>query len=367
MTSVQQGAHALPAAQPTFLLFSGYNDRAVVALCRFFARQRLPFVIVAAGPTDAIWRTTWASFVMLSRLDKRLDVALFQVAVQAAQQLRLVYCPTTEFMNQFVLDQRLALQAVGVQVSLPAAPVYFQLTSKLHSAAVVQQLTGIHPPPAMAWSHLKIPCVLKPIHNVSGAQEMVYPQLCSTDEQLQSALKGLDPAQWFAQAWVEGQSYYLCGYLARDGKHASFWQENLLQQPGGKSMVLARSGANPGVDVDRLFIGLHHLGFHGPFMMELISDAQGTLHFIEINPRFWGPLQLALTACPRLLILYARDHGAIVSEPPPTTAGPHWYAWAQGARQGNCRYYPGAHGLPVENLLREHDVYAAPDTHALHS
>ena len=354
------------AAQPTFLLFSGHNDRAVVALCRFFAQHQLPFVIVAAGAHDAIWRTGWAAQVVMSRLDKRLDVALFEAAVQASQQAALVYCPTTEFMNQFVLDQRTALQMAGLQLGLPAAPVYAQLTSKLHSTAVVQRLTDIQAPPDMAWTHLKPPCVLKPRHNVSGSQ-VLYPLLCRTEEQLQGARAGLDATQWFAQTWVEGQSHYLCAYLARNGERAYFWQDNLLQQPGGKSMVLARSSCNPGVDEERLFNGLHALGFHGPFMMELISDAQGTLHYIEINPRFWGPLQLALTACPRLLTLFARDQGATLPEPPPPSPGPHWYAWAQGAQQGDCRRYPRAEGLAEEHLLLQHDVYAAPDTQALHA
>ena len=134
-------------AQPVFLLFSGYNDRAVVALCRFFARQQLPFVIVAAGPTDIIWRTSWASSVILSRLDKSLDLSLFQAAVRASQESRLVYCPTTEFMNQFVLDRRPALEAVGLEVALPPAAIYAQITSKKHSITVFRQLTGIGPPP----------------------------------------------------------------------------------------------------------------------------------------------------------------------------------------------------------------------------
>ena len=363
---MQPEPQAMPAIQPTYLLLSGHNDRAVVALCRFFAQHRLPFVIVASGAHDAIWRTAWAAQVVMSRMDKRLDVDLFQAAVRAGQQAGLVYCPTTEFMNQFVLDQRMALQAAGLQVGLPAAAVYAQLTSKLYSRAVVQQLTGIRPPPDMAWTHLKAPCVLKPRHNVCGAQ-VLYPQLCRTDDALQAARVGLDPTQWFAQAWVEGQSHYLCGYLARDGQRAYFWQANLLQQPGGKSIVLARSGSNPGVDEERFFDGLQALGFHGPFMMELLSDAQGTLHFIEINPRFWGPLQLALTACPRLLNLFARDHGATLPEPAAPSPGPHWYAWAQGARQGSCRRYPVAEGLHVGELLRQHDVYAAPDTQALHA
>ena len=48
---------------------------------------------------------------------------------------------------------------------------------------------------------------------------------------------------------IPGTRRKLCQLLA----------DNLVQQSGGKSMVLARSGANPGVDVDRLFNGFYAL------------------------------------------------------------------------------------------------------------
>lgn len=360
--------------KPVFLLFSGHNDRAVIALCRFFSRQELPFLIVTAGPDDVIYHTDWSDRVIFCRLDRHLDIAMYAVLLHAAQpsvgpDQRLIYCPTTEFMNQFVLDHRTNIEATGLHVGLPDAEIYAQLSGKYSSQALIEQLTGLKPPPTLSWEGLQAPCVLKPRENVSDSK-VFYPQLCPTPAALDDALNGLDLNQWFAQAWVEGQSYYLCGYLAQDGDRAWFWQKNFLQQPGGKSMVLACSGENPGLDVDELFRGLAQLGYHGPFMMELIRDADGTLHYIEINPRFWGPLQLALSACPRLLTLFARDSGATVIEPASPAPGPHWYAWAKGAQMPNCRRYPAAARLGQllsdDPLITNHDVYAGEDTHALH-
>lgn len=358
---------------PVFLLFSGHNDRAVVALCRFFHRHGLAFRIVAARPADAIFRTAWSEHVVFCRLDARLDLALFEAVVASAQLTlrpgqRLVYCPTTEYMNQFVLDHLAQLKAAGLHSTLPAPDIYARLTSKLDSQGIMADLAGILPPLTLDWRHVSAPCVLKPAANIlddCGA----YPKLCRTPAELEAALTGLDRSAWFAQAWVEGQSYYLCGYLARSGEAAWYWQENLLQQPGGKSIVLARTCDNPGVDAAALFAGLHRLGYHGPFMAEIIRDAGGRLYYIEVNPRFWGPLQLALDAGPRVLALFAQDAGAAVSAEPPRT-GQHWYAWAQGAREDACRRYPAAEGLgpltPDSDLLRLNDVYAAADTQALH-
>ena len=356
------------AGAPTFLLFSGHNERAAIALCRFFAAAGLDALIVASGPSDAIHRTVHADRVLINRVDRRVDVTLFAAAVEAADRA-LVYVPTTEFINQFVLDHRAAVETAGVHVGLPAAEVYARLTGKFASQQLVHALCGLAPPSMGNLDEACAPCVLKPRENIVGAA-VLYPRLCLSDTTLKSARRGLDPDLWFAQHYVEGQSHYLCGYLARSGTRAWYWQDNLLQQPDGKSIVLARTGRDPGVDADALFDGLAAIGYHGPFMLELIRDREGALHYIEINPRFWGPLQLALDACPRLLTLFARDHGAAVAEPAPPAAGPHWYAWAHGARLRPHRVYPLADDLgpPAARalLLKHHDVYARDDTRALH-
>ncbi|MET0384048.1 MAG: hypothetical protein ABW032_11560 [Burkholderiaceae bacterium] len=360
---------------PTFVLLSGHNDRAVVTLCRFFRRAGLRFAIVAAGRDDAIHRTDYADAVVFNRLDRRVTVE-WLAAIADGIGGPAVHCPTTEFVNDFVLANRDAVTAAGWIVGLPARRVYEQLTGKLASRGVVERLTGVRPPPSQPMGAPRAPCVLKPRVNVIGGR-VLYPIICADEEKLARALADPDlrPDEWFAQEFIDGQSRYLCAYLAADGRRAWFWQDNLLQQPGGKSIVLARTGLPPAFDTERFLDGLAALGYRGPLMMEIIEDPDGGLHYIEINPRFWGPLQLALVACPRILTLFAADHGAgEIAWPAADGVGaddtPLYYAWLHGARMAACRRYPAADSVggarALERALERHDVYAAADTLPLH-
>jgi len=348
-----------------FLLFSGHNDRAVVTLCRFFERAGLAFVIVAAGRNDAIHRTAYRDRVIFDRLDAIVSVALLRQIADSAP-MPLIYCPTTEFINDFVLRHRNELAGTRLRIGLPDKAVYHRLTSKLASQVALVDVAGLRMPQAMPMNALQPPCVLKPKANVDR-NKVLYPMLCRTREELDAALAGIDADAYFAQDYVVGQSYYLCAYLAKSGRRASYWQENLLQQSGGKSIVLARACDNPGFDADALLSHIAGLGHHGPLMIELIHNDCG-FHYIEINPRFWGPLQLALDHCPQLLALFAEDHGCApraALQVDARRAG--HYAWAFGARQSGLKRYPSAEGLTqVERLLREHDIYAGADTARLH-
>lgn len=358
-------------AEPTVVLLSGHNDRAVVTLCRFLRGAGLPFAIVAAGRDDAIHRTAYADAVIFNRLDKVVTVEWLAALAQAVGGTA-IHCPTTEFVNQFVLTHRAAIEAAGWIVGLPERAVYERLTSKLASQEFVARTTGIEAPPTQAMASLRAPCVLKPRVNVSHGR-VLYPRLCLDDDALARARIDLLADEWFAQDYVDGQSRYLCGYLCGDGRRAWFWQDNLLQQPGGKSIVLARTADTPAFDADRFFDNLRAIGYRGPLMLEVIVDARGQAHYIEINPRFWGPLQLALDACPEILQLFAADHGLTPRRLPaaaPAAPGPHYYGWAHGARSSDCRRYPAAalegDTAQLNQLLERHDIYAATDTAALH-
>jgi hypothetical protein len=103
-----------------FLIFSGHNDRAVVALCRALSARGLPFCLVASSLSDPILRTAWASSVVLVRADRSVSLRLFeQVRRAVVTDIDLVYCPTTEFINAFVLENREALRELGVRLTLP--------------------------------------------------------------------------------------------------------------------------------------------------------------------------------------------------------------------------------------------------------
>lgn len=351
-----------------FLIFSGHNDRAVVTLCRFFFQTGLPFCLVSQGRSDPIHDTVWRDRVIFSRCDKAIDVAwLRQLA--SGQPDALVYCPTTEFINDFLLTHRAALQGCGLEIGLPEHFAYDELTSKSQSQGILTSLCpALRLPAAQDIQAPHAPCVIKPLQNVVNGR-VLYPLLCRTPIELTQTLEGLDRSAYFAQDLIAGQSHYLCAYLARDGRVASFWQTNLMQQPGGKSIVLARPGANPGLDTATLFAGLHARGYHGPFMMEVIASDAG-LYYIEVNPRFWGPLQLALDVCPDLLGLFAQDHGFDVELPTTQLPDQACYAWAFGAATPDCVLHPAAQNLSphqIAQLLRTHDVYAGEDTRALHT
>lgn len=358
---------------PCPIIFSGHNERAVVALCRFFYLVDLPFFLVACQGNDAILQTDWREYVLFQRKNPILTLKLMEeIAVHLKlRDLFPVLCPTSEFLNRFVLDNRIAMEMMGWDCALPEKGLYLELSDKYRSPALIEGLAGLKAPPEQLPGQWLAPCVLKPKSNVSDFK-VQYPILCEHSQDLQEALEQIRINDWFSQEWIEGQSLYLCAYLDRNGQFGCFWQQNLLQQPGGKSIVLACTTVNPGVNVKRLMANLHSMGYFGPFMMEIIRHSSGQLFFIEVNPRFWGPLNLALKACPKLLRLFAEDHGLTPKGIRQALDGSQrWYAWSYGARFGPCRKYPAAQfltdGTEVEGLLRRYDVYGEKDTRVLHN
>ncbi|WP_163336849.1 hypothetical protein [Desulfopila sp. IMCC35008] len=342
----------------------------MVALCRYFRAVEIPFRLVARHGTDAILNTQWRDHVLFQRKDASLNVQLMKQVALSLRALGLspVLCPTSEFLNCFVLGNHVAVTACGWNSALPEPALYQILSSKGSSGSIIHDLTGLSYPTVQPPGCWVPPCVLKPKYNIINNQ-MLYPIICKSPNELAMAMETIEIRDWFSQEWVEGQSLYLCAYLAKDGYFDCYWQENLLQQPGGKSIVLARSTANPGIDVSALMSGLHRKGYFGPFMIEIMRDSSGRLSFIEVNPRFWGPLNLSLKVCPGLLNRFAIDQGLkplhLLADQKNTDG---WYAWAFGALNSPCRRYPAVDAYTdkdIRILLRKHDVYAAHDTQPL--
>jgi hypothetical protein len=354
-----------------FIIFSGHNDRAVIALCRFFDRYKIHFAIIAALKNDLIFETSWRKKVILSRIDKQLDKELFEQIkkIPALEDFdKLIYCPTTEFMNCFVLENRNFLEAIGFIINLPSQSIYLKITSKLQSASIIDNILNIKTPPTLNWDNYSSPCVFKPKNNIEDGK-ILYPIICLSEKEASIEINRLSPSKWFIQKYISGQSYYLCGYLAKDGCYEYFWQVNMMQQANGKSIVLAKSDENPGVDVFKFFNGLFNLGYFGLIMMEILIDKDSNIYYIELNPRFWGPLQLALDVNPEILELFARDSGIDIKSMPASNKNDYWYSWSYGAKNSTCKNYPLIAHLDIEKinqLLRENDLYLKSDTLSLH-
>ena len=114
-----------------FLLFSGHNDRAVLALCRAFTNRKVDFVLVAGSKSDPILRTTYSDHVAFIRADHVVDLSLFEKARRSiSPQYSLVYCSTTEFINSWVINNRQSLRDLDIEENLTTVDVYNKLTTK---------------------------------------------------------------------------------------------------------------------------------------------------------------------------------------------------------------------------------------------
>lgn len=350
------------------IVFSGHNDRAVFALCRFFNAANVDFHIVARDDLDVVFKTVWKKNVIYTRKSLNLDVGLMRLISQqvSSSDLRPLICQTSEFLNNFALENRRQIEDEGWYVPFPPQDVYRRLTNKESSPELIRSLIGLKTATRCEVSSAKAPCVLKPRSNIINGK-ICYPIFCETEAALDAALARIQPRNWIAEDWIDGDGMYFCAYLDKSGKFDGYWQENLMQQPDGKSIVLARTAAPPSeIDVVKLMQGLHKLGYFGPFMMEIMLDHAGNKFFIEINPRFWGPLNLALKANPLMLQRYAKDVGMDFTPiKSPELKSPQWYAWAYGAQLKNCRRYSGLRlysEAEIDQFILKNDIYADSDT-----
>lgn len=282
-----------------FLVFSGGNDRAVLGFLRALALCGERACIVARTGDDKMLHTRYRRDVEWVRPDHALNLEIFAEGVARARQkagsCSFVVLPSTEYFNAFLLRHRAKIESMDCEVPLVDASIYDRLTGKRSSTDFFAS-AGISVPhewkdPAAA----SLPAVAKPLRNVSREGQSLYPILLEAPEQLAAFQKQSNADEYFFQEYVRGESLYLLMYLYRNGGHALTWsQRNLLQQPDGKSMLLAEpADFHSSSTASHLVQALHNAGFHGLGMIEVIRTAERDV-FIEMNPRIWGPVQFCL-------------------------------------------------------------------------
>ena len=109
---------------------------------------------------------------------------------------------------------------------------------------------------------------------------------------------GLDPERApIVQEWVTGSGWGVSCLYWNGRRIVSFTHRRLQEKvtTGGTS-TLRVSAANPVLEADAYHL-LDALEWHGLAMLEFKYDADsGHHHFIEINPRLWGSIDLSLNS-----------------------------------------------------------------------
>lgn len=294
-----------------FLIFGGKNDRACYAMARAITRLGERLAIVALTTNDKLLLGSYRKYVVSVRPSPELSLTVLAYHVNLVRQAtgitRIILVPTSEYFSTFLLEHRQLIETeLGCVIPLPPIDVYSQLTNKQtatkffadHGIDVPQELTDIE--------SMKMPFVAKPKKNIVSGLSL-YPVLVKSEEDMVKLRSASCLDFYFFQKFVIGRSYYILAYVARD--HSVFLgsQENLAQQPYGKSVVLAIASDFHRSDTSkRVLQAIAEIGFHGLVMLEFIVQGEQTL-FIELNPRAWGPLNLCLDNQSNILEAFIGD------------------------------------------------------------
>lgn len=366
---------ALHRGGEAFLVFSGFNQRAVVAFLRVLERHRIDYGIIAAGSEDSIFLSAYRERVIETRTSLALDLNSLRGTVARARDRLvgrdLILAPSTEALNRFCLANRRELESLGLRIPLVDLDLYERISDKRpfselccsHGIRIPAELDSPRSAP--------LPFVAKPkSYDVATG---LRPVLVLTEDDRQSFLADHDEAAYYFQEFVTGRSLYLLLFIAADGRVAAFSQENLIQQPGGKSIVAAvASEFHRTAEADRYVRMLRAVGFHGLVMVEVRQHGDDC-YMIEANPRFWGPSQLFVDAMEEdLFDAFLADLGLSDVRAKPRRG--HRYFWHGGlveARRGGSG--PVFHDYDDEMLARDMsdwlaaDVYRRPDTVEIYS
>lgn len=296
----------------TPIIFSGWNDRAVLAFCRFCSKRNIPLGIVAKGEDDPILLSDYRRNVILKRSRNAIDLELFTELNNICKSKGFnnpVLVPSTEYLNRFLLENRNEIEHIGYQIPLCKESLYSQISDKKLFEDTCRQY-GISVPEVYdSITPERIPFVIKPKSYFSQGKfitEKPKPILCIEDYE---RVKDLDFSNSYVQGFIGGYSYYLLCYFSKNGRYSVYSQENLIQQHDGLSIVGARS-SNIHLDqrTNKYIEMLKDLRYHGLIMIE-IRDFKGDFYMIEANPRLWGPSQLILDSNMDLFDRFACDNG----------------------------------------------------------
>ena len=353
------------------LILSGYNIRAVVAFCRWATARGVPFHLVARDPSDPIFLTDYAAQVLLTRDSPKLDLAqvLYWAGLLRTRHgyARVLLLPSTEFLNRFMLAHRAALEQAGCMVPLVDQALYCQLSDKYSFGRLCGE-AGIAVPAEYNILPDHFPFVAKPRSYAGIGTRQLKPHLVYGPAERERFLSQEDSADFYYQQYVEGRSLYLLACLPRAGAPALFSQENLVQQPEGGSVILARADDfHLHADALPYLALLAQAGFHGLIMIEVRRAADGTCYMIEANPRLWGPMQLVVDHPTGIFDAFLADYGFATAVPEPTvatagTAAVPCYYWSGGLQAGP----PSYHNFSAAALAAQQAAIAAYDIFQRH-
>lgn len=295
------------------LIFSGYNQRAVVSFIRTLIINKQPYSIVACSENDPIFQTGFKENIYSVRKKNKLDLVDIKNCIVEARLKsggrEFLIAPSTEALNRFVIDNRSFFEELNCTSPLVDGNLYRSISDK-HSFCELCNRNGIKIPKiSQSVDAFDVPFVAKPYEYFSIGRKVFSPVIVLSEKDKRTFLEKYNSSDFFYQEFVDGKSFYLLYYFHRNGSVYKFSQENIVQQPDGKSVIAAfPSDFHLSEESARYEVLFKKLGYYG-FVMVEIRNRGNVNYMIEANPRFWGPSQLFVDAGANFFEAYLNDFG----------------------------------------------------------
>lgn len=357
-----------------FLIFSGYNQRAVVAFCREATRLNVPFCIIANSDEDTIFKTVYKEQVFATRGQKLLVKTDLDECIEITKAstgfTEFVILPSSEFLNRFFLDNGAHFNTLKCSIPLVSSELYAKISNK-YSFGELCAMNGLAVPKEFGNPEfLPYPFVAKPRLYFSGSTtKTLQPYLIYSENDWKEFLQKEDKEAFYYQEFIDGGCYYLLCYLSYKQKDVCYSQKNLVQQSGGKSMIVAQSSNVHQLPIaDRYVSMLKKEDFEGLIMIELKKKGDEFV-MIEANPRLWGPSQLFVDAGVPIFEAFMKDQGFEIQTSGLSEIKDVMYFWHGGMAEDQknglaIAYHEYTPDLLDENLekLLACEVYLREDT-----
>lgn len=317
----------------TILIFSGYNQRAIVAFLRTLEVNNVRYGIIAASTDDNIFLTDYSHKVYATRKKKQLNIEdLSDCIYEAKDNLgadRCLIAPSTEALNRFLIDNRQIFESINCELPLVGKDLYETVSDKESFGALCRDYGIQVPNEYTSIGEINIPFVAKPKKYFSVTKEVCSPVLVFSESEKNDFVTNYNEKDFYFQEFVDGPSYYLLYYFYKNGEVVKLSQQNYIQQPEGKSMIAAVASdihnELESTQYEQLFKSLN---FYGLVMIEM-KKRKGRFYMVEANPRFWGPSQLFVDDGINLFEDLLFEHGFINKKP------------VHGEKKENTRYFWG--------------------------
>ncbi len=355
------------------LIFSGYNQRAVISFCRYAILRNILFKIVARDKNDTILKSKYANYVLQIRKSSKLSyteiVDMADLAKYRLNTSSILILPSTEYLNRILIRNSKDLKKHNIFHGLCRKKIYETISDKFSFGKLCSDFNI--KTPRILKETANYPIVIKSKRYFSSKNQIVKPVIINTEKEKNKFLKDKNIADFYFQEFIEGKSIYLLFFVSKDSFKV-FSQENLMQEAGGGSILLSRSAKYHEHPVAHKYGFLFlNIGFTGLVMVEL-RMRENDFFMIEANPRLWGPSQLILDAGMDLFDQFAITNHLINSyQKDYSYKTGVSYFWEGGISKSLVK--PITFTQPLDDLLekievlRTYEVYNREDTCAIYN